>query len=242
VISGTPSAAGTVNFTVQVTDSTSPTPQTATAALSLTVLPVESSNWSGYAVGNGPYTAVTGTFNVPTIHASSTNTDTSEWVGIDGATDASLIQAGINEPYDHTTNLYQVMAWWEILPAPETPIAMTVSPGASVTVTIGQGSGTLWAITLTDNTTHQSFTTDQSYTGPGTSAEWIVEAPEVNGNQSTLGGYTPDVTFSSLTMAGTENTLTDVIMVQNGMQVSTPSELTSNGFNVAYGDVAPPPP
>jgi hypothetical protein len=31
-------------------------------------------------------------------------------------------------------------------------------------------------------------------------------------------------------------------MVQNGNQTSTPSALTANGFNVAYGNVAPAPP
>ena len=31
-------------------------------------------------------------------------------------------------------------------------------------------------------------------------------------------------------------------MVQAGQQVSTPSVLTTNGFNVAYGTTAPAPP
>jgi hypothetical protein len=31
-------------------------------------------------------------------------------------------------------------------------------------------------------------------------------------------------------------------MTQAGIQVSTPSALTGNGFNVAYGSVAPPAP
>ncbi|MHB8322922.1 MAG: G1 family glutamic endopeptidase [Candidatus Dormibacteria bacterium] len=239
-ITGTPSAAGTANFGVQVTDSTTPTAETATAQLSISVASaatptVQSPNWSGYVVGNGPYTAVQGTFTVPSIYASSTNTDTAEWVGIDGSGNASLIQAGIDEPYDASTNTYQIRAWWEILPAPSTPITtMAVSPGDSVTVTIGQVSASLWDITLADNTKGQSFTTDQTYTGPLASAEWIVEAPTDNGVQSILGGYSPDVTFSGLGMTGSETALDEWIMVQNGVQVSTPSALTASGFNVAY--------
>ena len=247
VVAGTPSAAGTSAFTAQVTDSATPTPATAIASLSLVVYlgppsTVYSTNWSGYALQTGPYTAVTGTFNVPSIYTSSTNTDTAEWVGIDGASDTSLIQAGIDEPYDAATNTYLVQAWWEILPAPETLINMTVSPGDSITVTIREVSGTEWSIAVTDNTSGASFTTDQSYSAPLSSAEWIVEAPTLNGSVETVGAYSPDVTFTGLEAAGPQNTLTDWVMVQNGVQVSTPSALDSTGFNVAHGDVAPAPP
>ncbi|MHB8313606.1 MAG: G1 family glutamic endopeptidase, partial [Candidatus Dormibacteria bacterium] len=253
-IIGTPSAAGTASFGVQVTDSTTPTAETATTQLSISVASaatptVQSPNWSGYIAGNGPYTAVQGTFNVPTIYASSTNTETAEWVGIDGypPTNTSLIQAGIDEPYDASTNTYQIRAWWEILPAYPTMVLipavdMSVATGNSITVTIGQISGTDWGITVTDDTTGQTFTTDQTYAGPLASAEWIVEAPGLNGAIETLGGYTPDVTFSSLGITGSQTALDDCIMVQNGVQVSTPSALDATGFNVAYGDVAPPAP
>ncbi|MFZ0802582.1 MAG: putative Ig domain-containing protein [Terriglobales bacterium] len=44
VISGIPTTAGTSNFTVQVTDSTTPTPQTASAGLSITVNPSTANN------------------------------------------------------------------------------------------------------------------------------------------------------------------------------------------------------
>jgi Bacterial Ig-like domain (group 3) len=62
VISGTPQAGGTFSFTVQVTDSTSPTPQTATEALSLTVGPatpqlvLSASPTSGNATVDTPVT------------------------------------------------------------------------------------------------------------------------------------------------------------------------------------------
>ena len=204
---------------------------------------VTSNNWSGYAVGTGPDTSVTGTFNVPNLAATPTETVTSEWVGIDGADNTSLIQAGVQEIYRPSTNLVYTSAWWEILPAPETLIAMTVTPGDSVTVTIWQVSGTLWGITVTDATTRQSFTTQQGYSGPGTSAEWIVEAPtSLSGTQDTLGMYGPDVTFSNLRMNGPETTLTTWTMVQGGVTVSVPSALTTAGFSVAYtGTPAPVP-
>jgi hypothetical protein len=202
--------------------------------------PRQNDHWSGYSVESGPYTSVSGTFNVPDLNAAPTETYMSEWAGIDGVTNQDLIQAGVGETYDPTTNLVYTQAWWEILPAAETPIVMTVLPGESVTVTIGQVSGTLWSIELTDNTTRQTFTTEEAYAGPSSSVDWIVEAPEVGGVISTLGDYSPDVTFSDLGLAGSQNTLTYWVMVQNGVQVSTPStSLTASGFAVAYGGVAP---
>ncbi len=253
LISGTPTTYQDYSFTVQVTDSTLPTPETASGQLSIVVYlgppVVETSlNWSGYVFGNGPYTGVQGTFNIPQIYANSVNTDTAEWVGIDGWTgDSSLIQAGIDEPYDAATNTYAINAWWEILPAYPTmvdisPSILAPSPGDSITVTIGQVSGSTWGIEVVDNTNGQSFVTDQPYVAPLSSAEWIVEAPTLNGSVETLGAYSPNVTFTGLGLAGSQNIFYDVAMVQNGLQVATPSILDSTGFNVAYGDLAPPPP
>ena len=247
-ISGYPtSGSATSTFQVEVTDSSSPTAQTASATLSITVAPITqytatSSNWSGYAMGNGPYNYVSGTFNVPDLYATPGATYLSEWAGIDGATNSDLIQAGVDEYYDPSTGYVYLSPWWEILPAPETLISMSVSPGDSITVTISQVSGSEWAIQLTDNTTGQSFLTDQTYTGPGSSVEWIVEAPEVNGAMTTLADYSPAVTFTGVRFNGAETTLTDIDMVQGGAQVSTPSVFTTQGFAVAYGGTAPPPP
>jgi hypothetical protein len=249
VITGTPSTSGGFAFTVRVADATTPTAQTASTTLTITVAAsIEySENWSGYVAGNGPFTGVNGTFTVPTLYAGEPSGDrVTEWVGIDGGTsgDTSLIQAGVEEyPDPSDPDLFYIQPWWEILPAAQTNItSMTVGAGNEVTVTIGQISGTEWGITLTDDTNGESFTTDQTYTGPESTAEWIVEAPELNGEITTLAPYTPDVTFSDLGISPVNTTLAEFIMVQAASQVSTPSVLTSSGFNVAYGDTAPAPP
>ncbi len=249
VISGTPDSPGSFAFTVQVTDSTAPTAQSASQALSIsvsapaiTVTTVATSNWSGYIVGNGPYASVTGTFNVPSLVSGTPVGDAmAAWVGIDGWGNTSLIQAGISEFIDpYNPNYFVIQPWWEILPAPPVDItSMVVSAGDEVTVTIGQVGGTDWSISLTDDTNGERFVTDQTYTGPASSAEWIVEAPSVNGSPVGLATYSPPVTFDGLGIAGPETTLTEAIMVQDGVAVSTPSPLSSNGFTVAYGSVAP---
>ena len=274
VISGTPTTSGGASFGVKVTDSSTPTAQTATTTFSISVASQAatltvgtSSNWSGYvAMGSQPYTGVAGTFTVSSLVTGTPASDLmDEWVGIDGFNNAWLIQAGIMEsmlPCQGTTvdqtapynpNEFYICPWTFLIAngqAAQGPIPqLTIAPGDSVTVTIGQVSTSAcpsatecWGIRVQDNTTGQFSVTDQPYSGPGSSAEWIVEAPLVNGAPAPLGDYSPEVTFSALGASGPAATLDEVIMVQNGVQVSTPSALDSTGFNVAYGDVAPPPP
>lgn len=247
VISGTPTVTGTTTFTVQVTDATSPSPNVATAKLSLAVLAppstVPSTNWSGYAVSGGPFSTATGTFTVPSLTTGDPTQYMSEWVGIDGFRNQTLIQAGIDEFLDpNNTNYFYIVPWWEILPAAESPIAtMTVLPGDSLTVTIEEVSSGLWNIDLADATSGQAFTIEQNYAGAGSSAEWIVEAPTVNGSQSGLASYTP-TEFSQLGVTGAQSALTEILMQQNSTQVSTPSSMNSTGFAVQYGGTTPPPP
>jgi hypothetical protein len=251
-ITGTPSSPGNFSFTVQVTDATTPTPLTATQTESILVTPVSvpvvsTAGWSGYSIsGNVPFTFVSGTFSVPSLASETPAADEfSEWVGIDGLSLSSVIRAGISESFDPSNpNLFSIQPWWQVSPA-STPVPITsvaVAVGDEITVTIGQVSASEWGITLTDDTNGQSFTTDQTYTGPGSSVEWIVEAPTVSGATTTLAPYSPAVTFSDLRLGGTETGLTEFVMTQAGIQVSTPSALTGNGFNVAYGSVAPPAP
>ena len=253
-ISGTPTTLSQTSLTVQVTDSGSAGAQTATAAITINVVAApppseKSSNWSGYVAEGGPFTAVAGTFNVPTLTTAATRAATAEWVGIDGssASDPSLIQAGVQETYDpSSTSPVRWFAWWEILPAAETQIPLPVAAGNAITVAINQLSAGHWRITVTNDTTGQTFTTTQSYSGTGESAEWIVEAPisAITGRIEALGPYDPNVTFSNLSTTGTETSLTDEVMVQNGVTVSTPSVFTPAGFSVAYGAAVPnaPPP
>lgn len=199
-------------------------------------------NWSGYSVGLGPYSKVEGTFTVPNLAATPTETRTAEWVGIGGINTASLIQAGVTETYDPDGQPVYPYAWYEVLPAPEMPIStVSVRSGDAVTITIWQVGGTLWRITLTDDTSGaEPFTTVQTYSGPPTPADWIVDAPtSLPTGAQPIGEYAPPVTFSDLRIAGPDTTAAVYVMLQDGVVVSVPSALTSAGFTVAYGAVAP---
>ncbi len=247
-ITGTPAAGpGRSTFTVRAADST----QSATASLALWIY-APSSNWSGFVEATSPstpsFTGVTATFDVPRLLASPAGSAMAEWVGIDGAGNSSLIQAGIDEqPVASDPGSYTITPWWEILPAPETPItSLTVGPGDLLTVEIEHVSGTTWSIALLDHTTGKSFQIDRTYSGPQTSAEWIVEAPTVCTQSGAcqvapLAPYTT-TTFDDPRYFGTANEFEGISMVQNGTQVSTPSVPVSAGFRVAYGAATPPAP
>lgn len=203
-----------------------------------------SSNWSGYAITSRPFTSITGTWVVPTVSGSKHGaTYSSSWTGIDGFNNSDLIQAGTEQDFYNGRAHYY--AWWEILPAAETRISsVAVRPGDRVTVSISKrASG--WAINLTDSRT-TSFTTTQSYFGPGTSAEWIEEAPSVGGRIARLAKYST-ATFDPGTVNGSSPGLAAAdggVMIQRNAQVSTPSnpDHEADGFKVAYGSTAPSPP
>jgi hypothetical protein len=201
-----------------------------------------SSNWSGYAISGSGYSSVTAQWVVQAVSRSTKPTYSSEWVGIDGFTNSSLIQTGTESDYYNGTAHYN--AWWEILPAAETPVpSFTVKPGDHMSASISNGSGSSWTITIKDTSRNESFSTVQTYTGPQTSAEWIEEAPTVGGHIATLASY-GQTTFDGGTVNGVSPGLVASdggMMVQKGIPVSTESaaDADGDGFNMAYGATAP---
>jgi Peptidase A4 family len=204
-----------------------------------------SSNWSGYALTGSGYSSVTAHWVVQAVSRSHKATYSSEWVGIDGFSNSSLIQTGTESDYYNGAAHYD--AWWEILPAAETVIpSIVVSPGDQMSAKITKGSGSSWTITISDMSRNETFSTVQTYTGPQTSAEWIEEAPSVGGRIAPLANY-GQTTFDPGTVNGINPGLTandGGVMIQKGIQVSTDSNPDSDtdGFNMAYGATAPSPP
>lgn len=256
--------------TTTTTPTTAPTTTTVPARAIANVM---DTNWSGYAVTGGPYDQAGGTFTVPRLSAGTPATEVmSEWVGTDGipatsgATD--LLQAGVMESMEecqgastnpatvYNPDVFYICPWTFVIengrdiegPLPQ----LTVSAGDSVSVGIKQVSGPEWSISMRDVTNGQTWSTDiPGYTGPGSSAEWVVEDAGVVGQgcgvivngsagQCSLAPYDPPVTFSNLDLGPTAaGTWYDVGLLQNGAEVSTPSALTTNGsgptgFTVSY--------
>jgi len=109
------------------------------------------------------------------------------WVGIGGGcvdagctvTDATLIQAGTSQNVDANGNA-SYDAWWELIPAPSVTISgFAVSAGNASSVDIGEGLPGVWAITVVNHTTGQTFKQTSPYTSTYASAEWIEETPVV---------------------------------------------------------------
>jgi hypothetical protein len=220
-----------------------PTATTAIGAQTTAPTPAQSENWSGYSVSGGPYTVATGTFTVPSVMTgASPQAQVAEWTGIDGASagDPSLIQAGADEYVDPQSQTgFTVQAWWEVLPAAATPInSLSVAPGDKVTVTIWKVSATTWDIKLVDDTTGKSFTAAPvQYSGPGATAEWVVEATtscQLRCQEVPLAPYSPAVDFTGLAVTGPVQSLDAITMVQGAGGVSVPSALSASGFTVSY--------
>jgi hypothetical protein len=234
-----------------------------------------SSNWSGYAE-TGTYTGISSAWTVPTVLASASATYSSTWVGIDGFTNSQLIQVGTEQDFSGGRAHYD--AWWEVLPAPESVLSPTqypVAPGdrmkasiceraATTSVTTGTTTTVehLWTIVVADVTRGWTFTTTRPYNGPGASAEWMHEAPLVNGAVSNLARYSvaapasvgdfdhtgirhnvvpPGVVTPSFLGAALNYGLDAGIMVQHNVTVSRPSgpDAALTAFNHAYGALLP---
>ena len=200
-----------------------------------------SSNWSGYALDTSTYSAITGQWVVPTVSRTKGPTYSSSWIGIDGFNNSNLIQTGTEQ--DYASGGAQYYAWWEILPAAETEISYPVAAGDHMSASIVNDGNGDWTITLTDITQNWTFSTVQAYSGPGTSAEWIEEAPTIGGHVATLAHY-GQTTFNPGTVNGGNPGLVTAdggVMIQRRTQVSTPSvpDSDTDGFNVAYGSTAP---
>lgn len=223
-----------------------------------------SRNWSGYAVtptGNATYSDVTANWHVPRVtgrcSSKSYGCYSAAWTGIDGFNNSSLIQTGTEQDYRNGTATYS--AWWTTSAQgfAEQVIAGgcsqgsntcgTVAPGDAMTAHIAKNSGSTWTITLSDTTKGWTFTKSTTYTGPGTSAEWIMEAPSIPGGHiATLSTYDP-FTFDPGTVNGSSPGLVDSDggeLIQKGKVVSIPSppDTDRDGFAMSHGSIAPPAP
>jgi Peptidase A4 family len=206
---------------------------------------LHSSNWSGVADTGRTYNSVEGSWKVPTVTAAPGNRYASDWVGIGGFSSGDLLQAGVGEQFVNGTASYN--AWTEILPAAEVVIpGFPIHPGDAMTVTVKKGTGNQWTIVVKDATSGQTFTKKLTYASCLCSAEWIHEAPTVNGTQAVLASTT-NVVFdpgfvNGTTVIGSGGSVHRIQLV--GPTDATPSKLDTdhNGFQVQDGSAVPPPP
>jgi hypothetical protein len=202
-----------------------------------------SHNWSGYAATSATYTGVSGTWTVPQPNTSGSSTGVgATWVGIGGVSSHDLIQAGTQD-VSAGGGQAQFQTWIETLPQASQQVPLAVAPGDSVTVSIDEqsaGSG-LWTISITNNTSGQSYHTSVNYTSTQSSAEWIEEAPSGSSGVLPLDNFN-SVSFTAATAVVNGQTVDlmqasaqPITMVNsNGQALAVPSGVASDGssFNV----------
>ena len=202
-----------------------------------------SRNWSGYSASDGTYTAVSGTWTVPEVTALGAKGVGATWVGIGGVDSRDLIQAGTQDTGSGDGDS-QYQAWIEMLPRDSQQVALAVSPGDSVTVTISEASSgsRAWHIAITNNTTAAMYRTDVQYRSSESSVEWIEEAPSGQNGVLPLDDFgTVSFTGATATRNGENLTLGQVgaspITVLNASKqpLAVPSAIGSDGesFTVA---------
>ncbi len=204
---------------------------------------LESTNWSGYIASgtSGTNFSVVGAdWTVPSVVASTAPEYSSQWTGIDGVLSTDLIQTGTVESTSDGATSYE--AWYELLPAGAVAINSPVSPGDVMLATITEGAPSMWTISIKDQTQNWTYTNTFSYSTAGQTAEWIEEAPTVDGSQSTLADF-GSTTFSALSFSGADTSsvgFTDVDMTNPSETIiAYPTPRTSSGFSVLYGTPQP---
>jgi hypothetical protein len=134
-----------------------------------------SSNWSGYAVTGGTFKTVTLSWTQDSISctSSSTETDMSPWVGIDGYSSKTVEQTGSSGDCNGLTPDYY--AWYEMFPKDPVIINEPVQPDDQFTATVTHTVGTDYTLTLEDITQGWTNKVTKSITAKDDSAEAVME-------------------------------------------------------------------
>jgi hypothetical protein len=190
------------------------------------------------------------------VAASAAALYSSSWVGIDGLNDDWLIQTGTDQDSNSSGVGYD--AWFEIItPSDEAPsedLDATVAPGDAMTANLQEVSSGTWQIYLADATQNWYFQQDFSYGGPSTSAEWIEEAPTVNGQQSSpahwsTAHFASTAVYDGSSWYSTNMNSDDAIDMVNsgGNVIAAPGAISAGGtsgqsFSDVWGTPAAPSP
>ncbi len=217
-----------------------PAPGSASATAKPTK-PLKSTNWSGYVDSgrHSRFTAVSGSWTVPAVRPGPAGYSSS-WVGIDGATNQRLVQAGTEQDWSPDGVVYY--AWYELIPSASLYLGQ-VFPGDHIHVQLAHVGDAAWTVTVDDSTQGTVWSGAVSYSAPGTSAEWIEEAPTSSANLKLfpLANFGA-IQFSELGVNGpgaAQATIAPVYMVtkRHGPVRAYPGtyDAASDSFAISYG-------
>ncbi len=150
-----------------------------------------STNWSGYVAAdnlNNPtqnsVSAVYGSWIVPTIAQATNHPYSAIWIGIDGYRSPTVEQIGTGHDFYNRTQ--QHYAWFEMYPSGSYYInGFPVNPGDVISASVEYSGNNIFTMRIYNDTKKVGTTIPTTYTTSSTakrnSAEWIVEAPYLNG-------------------------------------------------------------
>jgi len=190
--------------------------------------------WGGYAVtGSGPYTSITGSWNIPKMDCSEGGGDASPWIGIDGWSNDTVEQIGID--LDCREGKASYHPWVEMYPGASDYFSDKVDSGDTLVASVAV-SGDSWVLSESDVQTGWTKTFTRSSTDQLASAEAIVE--DIGG-----GGAPPvpdfgAVTFAHVKVDGTPldsaGSVHKTTLERSSTKLSRESPLSGGGFTITW--------
>ena len=151
-------------------------------AKTVTITDQEDSNWAGYVAASSAttktsFSGVSGSWTQPAANCGAGSPSNSAfWVGIGGYTGTHLEQIGTSADCSKSGQA-TYYAWYELVPAAQVPLTMTVQPGDRFSAHVAVSGDTV-NVSLSDLTRHATFSKQLQMSDPTvSSAEWIAEAP-----------------------------------------------------------------
>jgi Peptidase A4 family len=161
---------------------TTTSPARAPTASTVTVSDQKDSNWAGYLVTSSAtkktsFSAVSGSWTEPAAHCQAGFPSHSAfWVGLGGYSGEHLEQTGTSADCS-ASGQATYYAWYELVPAAEVLVNITVQPGDRFTAHVAVSGDTV-TVSISDLTRHATFSKRLQMSSPTvSSAEWIAEAP-----------------------------------------------------------------
>jgi hypothetical protein len=207
-------------------------------------------NWSGYIAATSltsptvdSVTAISGYWVIPAVAAScGSNTYSSIWVGIDGYTSPTVEQIGTEQ--DWSNGEQQNYAWFEMYPnASFEIVGFPTNVGDLISGLIQYIGSGIFVLTISNHTQQVTYTVPAqntiSLTAQRSSAEWIVEAPSLNGVLPLANFGTVNLSscvavigsnIGAINSTNWQNTSLTMVTSDN-VTKALPSDLSSNGEN-----------
>ncbi len=191
--------------------------------------------WGGYAMlGAKPYKSITGSWNIPNMDCSRGSGDASPWIGIDGWSDQTVEQIGIDLDCS-SAGVASYHTWVEMYPQASLYFPETVKAGDTLKASVSV-SGSTWTLTESDPDQGWTKTFTRTSTDKLQSAEAIVE--DIGNTSVPALDDFGTVTFSDLVVNGEPFATAGkahITTMQRGTKILTSeSALASEGFSISW--------